>query len=129
MFFVYNIHGENTTGAKLCFVCVTLSQMMGQNLRGEMRADLAGAKLCLTDSRFIQVIAKSLSISCKEVRAPTSHTQLSICQIRCMHCLKSIANIYLLFFFFTLINTTFKNVLILLIKVCVYRSWKPSVML
>ncbi|XP_040916040.1 60 kDa lysophospholipase isoform X3 [Toxotes jaculatrix] len=41
-------------------------KMMGQNLRGEMRADLAGAKLCLSDSRFIQVIAKSLSISCKE---------------------------------------------------------------
>ncbi|XP_070776402.1 60 kDa lysophospholipase isoform X1 [Enoplosus armatus] len=41
-------------------------KMMGQNLRGEMSADLAGAKLCLSDSRFIQVIAKSLSISCKE---------------------------------------------------------------
>lgn len=43
--------------------------MMSQNLRGEMSADLAGAKLNLSDSRFIQVIAKSLSISCKEVRA------------------------------------------------------------
>ncbi|XP_061751261.1 60 kDa lysophospholipase isoform X3 [Nerophis ophidion] len=41
-------------------------KMMGQNLRGEMSADLAGAKLCLSDSQFIQVIAKSLSISCKE---------------------------------------------------------------
>ncbi|XP_034531677.1 60 kDa lysophospholipase isoform X2 [Notolabrus celidotus] len=41
-------------------------KMMGQNLRGEMIADLAGAKLNLSDSRFIQVIAKSLSISCKE---------------------------------------------------------------
>lgn len=41
-------------------------KMMAQNLRGEMSADLAGAKLCLSDSRFIQVIAKSLSISCKE---------------------------------------------------------------
>nr|XP_020446656.1 60 kDa lysophospholipase isoform X2 [Monopterus albus] len=41
-------------------------KMMGQNLRGEMSADIAGAKLCLSDSRFIQVIAKSLSISCKE---------------------------------------------------------------
>uniref|UniRef100_A0A3B4ABL5 asparaginase n=1 Tax=Periophthalmus magnuspinnatus TaxID=409849 RepID=A0A3B4ABL5_9GOBI len=41
-------------------------KMMSQNLRGEMRADFAGAKLCLSDSRFIQVIAKSLSISCKE---------------------------------------------------------------
>ncbi|KAA8582228.1 hypothetical protein FQN60_008968 [Etheostoma spectabile] len=40
--------------------------MMAQNLRGEMSADLAGAKLCLRDSRFIQVIAKSLNISCKE---------------------------------------------------------------
>ncbi|XP_076014603.1 60 kDa lysophospholipase isoform X2 [Genypterus blacodes] len=41
-------------------------KMMGQNLRGEMLADVAGAKLSLSDSRFIQVIAKSLSISCKE---------------------------------------------------------------
>lgn len=41
-------------------------KMMGQNLRGEMNCDLAGTKLCLSDSRFIQVIAKSLSISCKE---------------------------------------------------------------
>ncbi|GAA6213611.1 60 kDa lysophospholipase isoform X4 [Lates japonicus] len=41
-------------------------KLMSQNLRGEMSADLAGAKLCLSDSRFIQVIAKSLSISCKE---------------------------------------------------------------
>ncbi|CDQ93762.1 unnamed protein product [Oncorhynchus mykiss] len=31
-----------------------------------MMADLQGAKLTLSDSRFIQVIAKSLSISCKE---------------------------------------------------------------
>ncbi|XP_027856565.1 60 kDa lysophospholipase isoform X3 [Xiphophorus couchianus] len=41
-------------------------KMMAQNLRGEMSADLEGAKLCLSDSRFIQVIAKSLSVSCKE---------------------------------------------------------------
>lgn len=45
---------------------VAKKKLMGQNLRGEMNADLAGAKLCLSDSRFIQVIAKSLSISCKE---------------------------------------------------------------
>ncbi|XP_068194944.1 60 kDa lysophospholipase isoform X2 [Antennarius striatus] len=41
-------------------------KMMAQNLRGEMNSDLAGAKLSLTDSRFIQIIAKSLSVSCKE---------------------------------------------------------------
>uniref|UniRef100_A0A667XC55 asparaginase n=1 Tax=Myripristis murdjan TaxID=586833 RepID=A0A667XC55_9TELE len=41
-------------------------KMVGQNLRGEMIADVEGAKLSLSDSRFIQVIAKSLSISCKE---------------------------------------------------------------
>ncbi|XP_060918484.1 60 kDa lysophospholipase isoform X2 [Labrus mixtus] len=41
-------------------------KMMAQNLRGEMKANIAGAKLALSDSRFIQVIAKSLSISCKE---------------------------------------------------------------
>ncbi|XP_067469464.1 60 kDa lysophospholipase isoform X3 [Thunnus thynnus] len=44
----------------------TQKKMMAQNLRGEMNADLAGAKLSLADSRFIQVIGKSLSISCKE---------------------------------------------------------------
>ncbi|XP_013868777.1 60 kDa lysophospholipase [Austrofundulus limnaeus] len=41
-------------------------KMMAENLRGEMSANLDGAKLCLSDSQFIQVIAKSLSISCKE---------------------------------------------------------------
>uniref|UniRef100_A0A3B4DM05 asparaginase n=1 Tax=Pygocentrus nattereri TaxID=42514 RepID=A0A3B4DM05_PYGNA len=41
-------------------------KMLSHNLRGEMIADLEGAKLTLSDSRFIQVIAKSLSISCKE---------------------------------------------------------------
>ncbi|XP_036065827.1 60 kDa lysophospholipase isoform X1 [Oryzias melastigma] len=41
-------------------------KMMAQNLRGEMNIDLEGAKLCLSNSRFIQIIAKSLSISCKE---------------------------------------------------------------
>ncbi|TSO25210.1 60 kDa lysophospholipase [Bagarius yarrelli] len=41
-------------------------KVLSKNLRGEMIAHLAGAKLTLSDSRFIQVIAKSLSISCKE---------------------------------------------------------------
>ncbi|XP_056282910.1 60 kDa lysophospholipase isoform X1 [Pseudoliparis swirei] len=41
-------------------------KMMARNLRGEMISDLAGSKLSLSDSRFIQVIAKSLSISCKK---------------------------------------------------------------
>ncbi|TDG99379.1 hypothetical protein EPR50_G00193770 [Perca flavescens] len=41
-------------------------KMMSQNLRGEMSPDIAGAKLCLRDRRFIKVIAKSLSTSCKE---------------------------------------------------------------
>ncbi|KAG5283882.1 hypothetical protein AALO_G00020600 [Alosa alosa] len=41
-------------------------KMLSRNLRGEMIADLRGAKLSLRDSRFIQVIAKSLRISCKE---------------------------------------------------------------
>ncbi|XP_047677514.1 60 kDa lysophospholipase isoform X2 [Tachysurus fulvidraco] len=41
-------------------------KMLSRNLRGEMIAHLKGAKLTLSDSRFIQVIAKSLSISCKE---------------------------------------------------------------
>lgn len=51
--------------------------MMAENLRGEMLADLAGAKLCLSDSRFIQVIAKSLSVSCKEVRVAVHFRRLS----------------------------------------------------
>ncbi|KAG1951825.1 60 kDa lysophospholipase-like isoform X2 [Pimephales promelas] len=41
-------------------------KMLSRNLRGEMVADLEGAKLSLSDSRFIQVIARSLSIGCKE---------------------------------------------------------------
>lgn len=52
--------------SKLVSVCDTV-QLMAQNLRGEMSLDFAGTNLCLSDSRFIQVIAKSLSISCKEV--------------------------------------------------------------
>lgn len=46
---------------------------MAQNLRGEVSLDFAGTKLCLSDSRFIQVIAKSLSISCKEVSGSSSN--------------------------------------------------------
>ncbi|XP_051749012.1 L-asparaginase 1-like isoform X2 [Ctenopharyngodon idella] len=41
-------------------------KMMSQILRGEMTGDLVSPKLSLSDSRFIQVIAKSLSSSCKE---------------------------------------------------------------
>ncbi|NXC43198.1 LPP60 lysophospholipase, partial [Penelope pileata] len=41
-------------------------QMLSENLRGEMTAVPTGAKISLRDSKFIQVIAKSLSISCKE---------------------------------------------------------------
>ncbi len=54
--------------------------MLSRNLRGEMIADLGGAKLSLSDSRFIQVIAKSLSISCKEVmKATFSHFLTVFC--------------------------------------------------
>ncbi|XP_063058970.1 60 kDa lysophospholipase-like isoform X2 [Engraulis encrasicolus] len=41
-------------------------KLLSRNLRGELTADIQGAKLTLSDSRFIQVIAKSLNISCKE---------------------------------------------------------------
>ncbi|KAL1258162.1 hypothetical protein QQF64_011406 [Cirrhinus molitorella] len=41
-------------------------KMMSRNLRGEMEADLEGAKFSLSDNRFIQIIAKTLSIGCKE---------------------------------------------------------------
>lgn len=54
----------------LVSLCDTV-QLMAQNLRGEVSLDFAGTKLCLSDSRFIQVIAKSLSISCKEVSDPS----------------------------------------------------------
>ncbi|KAK6481232.1 60 kDa lysophospholipase isoform X2 [Huso huso] len=41
-------------------------EMLSKNLRGEMLAPLKGATFLLRDSRFIQVIAKSLGVSCKE---------------------------------------------------------------
>uniref|UniRef100_A0A8C3V975 asparaginase n=1 Tax=Catharus ustulatus TaxID=91951 RepID=A0A8C3V975_CATUS len=41
-------------------------QMLSENLRGEMTVVPTGAKISLRDSKFIQVIAKSLSISSKE---------------------------------------------------------------
>uniref|UniRef100_A0A8V0YWN8 asparaginase n=1 Tax=Gallus gallus TaxID=9031 RepID=A0A8V0YWN8_CHICK len=41
-------------------------QMLSENLRGEMTVVPTGAKISLRDSKFIQVIARSLSISCKE---------------------------------------------------------------
>ncbi|XP_039597361.1 60 kDa lysophospholipase [Polypterus senegalus] len=41
-------------------------KMLSENLRGEMNAPLRGATFSLRDSRFIQLIAKSLSVSCKE---------------------------------------------------------------
>ncbi|XP_027743280.1 60 kDa lysophospholipase [Empidonax traillii] len=41
-------------------------QMLSENLRGEMTVVRTGAKISLRDSKFIQVIAKSLSISSKE---------------------------------------------------------------
>uniref|UniRef100_A0A8C8R6L2 asparaginase n=1 Tax=Pelusios castaneus TaxID=367368 RepID=A0A8C8R6L2_9SAUR len=41
-------------------------EMLSENLRGEMTVVPKGAKISLADSKFIQVIAKSLSVSCKE---------------------------------------------------------------
>ncbi|XP_056202911.1 60 kDa lysophospholipase [Falco biarmicus] len=41
-------------------------QMLSENLRGEMTVVPTGAKISLRDSKFIQMIAKSLSISTKE---------------------------------------------------------------
>lgn len=64
-------------------MCVCVVQLMAQNLRGEMSCDFAGTKLCLSDSRFIQVIAKSLSISCKEVRGQKKMKKKSSGSPRC----------------------------------------------
>lgn len=41
--------------------------MLSENLRGEMTVVPTGAKIALKDSKFIQLIAKSLSNSSKEV--------------------------------------------------------------
>lgn len=45
-----------------------LLQMLYENLRGEMTVSATGAKISLRDSKFIQVVAKSVGVSCKEVR-------------------------------------------------------------
>ncbi|XP_067847820.1 60 kDa lysophospholipase isoform X2 [Heptranchias perlo] len=42
------------------------SMMLSENLRGEMTAAFKEAKISLRDSRFIQAIARCLSVSCKE---------------------------------------------------------------
>ncbi|XP_069772650.1 60 kDa lysophospholipase isoform X2 [Narcine bancroftii] len=42
------------------------SKMLSENLRGEMNTKFGEAKISLRDSQFIQAIARSLSISCKE---------------------------------------------------------------
>ncbi|KAG6929724.1 asparaginase [Chelydra serpentina] len=68
--------GDMTPEAALAKLSYTLSkshlsweekkEMLSENLRGEMTVVPTGAKISLTDSKFIQVIAKSLSVSCKE---------------------------------------------------------------
>ncbi|KAF4792557.1 60 kDa lysophospholipase [Turdus rufiventris] len=68
--------GDMTPEAALTKLSYTLSkgnlsweekrQMLSENLRGEMTVAPTGAKISLRDSKFIQVIAKSLSISSKE---------------------------------------------------------------
>lgn len=44
-----------------------LLQMLYENLRGEMTVSATGAKISLRDSKFIQVVARSVGVSCKEV--------------------------------------------------------------
>lgn len=41
-------------------------QMLYENLRGEMTVSATGAKISLRDSKFIQVVARSVGVSCKE---------------------------------------------------------------
>ncbi|XP_019374036.1 PREDICTED: 60 kDa lysophospholipase isoform X1 [Gavialis gangeticus] len=43
-------------------------EKLGENLRGEMTVVPTGAKISLTNSKFIQVLAKFLATSCKEVQ-------------------------------------------------------------
>uniref|UniRef100_A0A8D0GFW2 asparaginase n=1 Tax=Sphenodon punctatus TaxID=8508 RepID=A0A8D0GFW2_SPHPU len=52
--------------AKNDLTCEEKNKMLRENLRGEMTVVPTGAKISLKDSKFIQVIAKSLNISCKE---------------------------------------------------------------
>lgn len=49
--------------------------MLFENLRGEMTVSATGAKISLRDSKFIQVVAKSVGVSCKEVQ---SHRKLKL---------------------------------------------------
>uniref|UniRef100_A0A4W5RZ96 asparaginase n=1 Tax=Hucho hucho TaxID=62062 RepID=A0A4W5RZ96_9TELE len=67
---------DMTSEAALCKLSYVLARtdlsieakrmMLSQNLRGEMIADLQGAKLTLSDSDDLDEVTKSLSISCKE---------------------------------------------------------------
>lgn len=41
-------------------------KMLSENLRGEMTSAIKASSISLRDSKFIQVIAKSLNVSCKE---------------------------------------------------------------
>ncbi|XP_053553076.1 60 kDa lysophospholipase [Bombina bombina] len=41
-------------------------KMLFENLRGEMTVSATGGKISLRDSKFIQVVAKSIGVSCKE---------------------------------------------------------------
>ncbi|XP_068110326.1 60 kDa lysophospholipase isoform X1 [Hyperolius riggenbachi] len=50
-------------------------QMLFENLRGEMTVSSTGAKISLRDSKFIQVVARSVGVSCKEVQ---SHRKLEL---------------------------------------------------
>uniref|UniRef100_A0A8C7F544 asparaginase n=1 Tax=Oncorhynchus kisutch TaxID=8019 RepID=A0A8C7F544_ONCKI len=65
---------DMTSEAALCKLSYMLArkelniEVLSQNLRGEMIGDLQGAKLTLSDSRFIQVISQCLSINSKKVR-------------------------------------------------------------
>uniref|UniRef100_A0A8C7F5E3 asparaginase n=1 Tax=Oncorhynchus kisutch TaxID=8019 RepID=A0A8C7F5E3_ONCKI len=106
---------DMTSEAALCKLSYMLArkelniEVLSQNLRGEMIGDLQGAKLTLSDSRFIQVISQCLSINkaIRDALTPTVACAASkIGDVGALDALKEMMrNSYL--------NTTYHNFILL----------------